>query len=98
MQTIISRSKPLLFIIKITSRNEFKKVLLQQDYNDLLYHYTIYSPDLIAKETIEYYYEVSDGKNKVKTDIYKVKITNDSNTDPLRLECEKWRIPDWRRN
>ena len=80
--------KTVALYYKNNGQEEFKKVLLQQDYNDLLYHHTIYSPDLIAKETIEYYYEVSDGKNKVKTDIYKVKITNDGNTDPLRLNVK----------
>ena len=61
---------------------------MQQDYNNLLYHYTVYSPDLIAKKSIEYYYVVSDGKNKIKTDTYKVNITSDRNLDPLRLNVK----------
>lgn len=80
--------KTVALFYKNNEQDEFKKVLLQQDYNDLLYHYTIYSPDLIAKEYIEYYYEISDGTNKVRTDIFKVKITNDANTDPLRLNVK----------
>ncbi len=80
--------KTVALFYKNNEQDEFKKVSLQQDYNDLLYHYTIYLPDLIAKDTIEYYYEISDGTNKVKTDIFKIKITNDANTDPLRLNVK----------
>ncbi|MCQ6274753.1 lamin tail domain-containing protein [Bacillus sp. V3B] len=80
--------KTIALFYKNNEQSQFKKVLLQQDYNDLLYHFTVYSPDLIAKESIEYYYEASDGKNKTKTETHKVTIKSDENSDPLRLNVK----------
>ena len=77
--------KTVALYYKNNEQTEYKKVLLQQDYNNLLYHYTVYSPDLIAKKSIEYYYVVSDGKNEIKSDTYKVNLTSDRNPDRLRL-------------
>ena len=77
--------KTVALYYKNNEQNDYKKVLLQQDYNNLLYHYTVYSPDLIAKKSIEYYYVVSDGKNEIKSDTYKVNLTSDRNPDRLRL-------------
>ena len=85
----------MLYIIKTTNK-ELKKILLQQDDNDLLYHYTIYSPDLIAKKSIEYYYVVSDGKNEIKRRHYKV-ILRVIRTDRLRLNVKN-EIPSREKN
>ncbi|WP_084552346.1 lamin tail domain-containing protein [Bacillus cihuensis] len=80
--------KTVALYYKNNEQTEYKRALLQQDYNDLLYHYTIYSPDLIGKENIEYYFIVSDGANEVKSNTYKVKITSDKNPDKLRLNVK----------
>lgn len=80
--------KTIALFYKNNEQSQFKKVLLQQDYNNLLYHFTVYSPNLIAKESMEYYYEASDGKNKTKTETYKVTITGDKNSDPLRFNVK----------
>lgn len=80
--------KTVALYYKNNEQSQYKKVLLQQDYNDLLYHFTVYSPDLIAKKYIEYYYMVSDGKNIIKTETYKINITSNQNPDPLRLNLK----------
>ncbi|HWO95043.1 MAG TPA: lamin tail domain-containing protein [Bacillus sp. (in: firmicutes)] len=80
--------KTVALYYRNNEQTEYKKALLQQDYNDQLYHYMIYSPDLIAKEYIEYYFNVSDGTNEVKSNTYKVKITSDKNPDKLRLNVK----------
>ena len=68
MPRIIRIVKTVALFYKNNEQTEFKKVLLQQDNQDHLYHFTVYWLDLIAKKSIEYYYVVSDGTNEIKSE------------------------------
>lgn len=70
---------------KTNDSNDYKSVILHQDYNTKFFNYTVYSPELIGKEYIEYFFVVSDGKNETKSNTFKVKITNERNMDSLRV-------------
>ena len=70
---------------KTNDESDYKSVILQQDYNTMFFNYTVYSPEIMGKEYIEYFFEVSDGKNETKSNTYKVKITNERNMDSLRV-------------
>ncbi|MBP3039570.1 lamin tail domain-containing protein [Bacillaceae bacterium Marseille-Q3522] len=80
--------KTVRLFYKINNQTEFNEVILQEDYNDILYHHTIYSPDLIGNEKVEYYFVTSDGTNEVTSETYEIKITNDLDLSSLRLNVK----------
>lgn len=84
--------KTVALFYKNNKEQHYKKVLLQQDYNDLLYHFTINAPDLIGKRSLEYYYVVSDGTNEVKSETYTVKVKGGRSDARLRLNVENGAI------
>ncbi|MBU7316212.1 S-layer homology domain-containing protein [Paenibacillus oleatilyticus] len=67
---------------------EYTKRYLYQNYNDKKYHYTVYSPDLIGKTYIEYYFKVSDGTNETTSPVYRSNVTGGMNKDSLRLNLK----------
>ncbi|MGD6816663.1 lamin tail domain-containing protein [Metabacillus sp. 113a] len=72
-----------------TDSGEFKEKIIKQDYNDTLFHHTVYSPDLIGKKSLEYYFVVSDGKNEIETGPVTVKITSTLDSSPLRMNLKE---------
>lgn len=77
--------KTVRLYYRTSGQEAYQTALLQQDYDDLMYHYKIYTPEIIAKEYVEYYFVVSDGSNEVTSETYKVKVTNDIDDSSLRL-------------
>ncbi|MEH7009533.1 hypothetical protein V7087_01740 [Neobacillus niacini] len=77
--------KTVRVFYKINDASDYKSVILQQDYNTKFFNYTVYSPEIIGKEYIEYFFVVSDGKNETKSNTYKVKVTNERKMDSLRV-------------
>ena len=74
--------KTVALYYKNNEKTEYKKVLLQQDYNDLaLSFYDLFTRSDCQRKSIEYYYVVSDGTNEVKSD-----------TIPSRLRMKRIRI------
>ncbi|NBD24450.1 lamin tail domain-containing protein, partial [Paenibacillus glycinis] len=55
---------------------------------DALYHFKLYSPELIGKTAIQYYFQVSDGTHVVKTDSTTVAITGGPDRSELRLNVK----------
>ncbi|MFC0272253.1 lamin tail domain-containing protein [Metabacillus herbersteinensis] len=80
--------KTVRFFYKIDNQTEYKDVIVKEDYDDLLYHHTIPSPDLIGNEQVEYYFVASDGTNEVRSETYQIKITSDIDTSSLRLNVK----------
>ncbi|QFT88014.1 Calcineurin-like phosphoesterase [Bacillus sp. THAF10] len=80
--------KTVRVFYRTNDQEEFSQAILPKDYNDLLYHYTIFSPDIIAKEYVEYYVEVSDGWNVVKSETYKIDVTTELDFSSLRLNVK----------
>ncbi len=77
---------------RTNEQETFQTALLTEDYDDMLYHYRIYSPEIIGKEYVEYYFVASDGVNQVTSDSYQVKVTNDLNDSSLRLNVSEGEI------
>lgn len=80
--------KSVRLYYKIDHQDEYSEGILQENYDDLLYHHTIYSPDLIGHKYVDYYFVVSDGTNEVKSESYRVTITNDLDDSSLRLNLK----------
>lgn len=66
----------------------YNEAILAEDFDDMMYHHTIYSPDIIAKEYIEYYFVVSDGTNEVTSETFKISIESGLNDSSLRLNVK----------
>ncbi|RAK19887.1 S-layer family protein [Anoxybacillus vitaminiphilus] len=77
--------KTVRLFYKHNEAAEYKSVDLIQDFNDSLYHYTIYSPELIGKSFIEYYVVISDGANDVTTEKQIIAITQEEKQQGIRL-------------
>ncbi|ETI68492.1 metallophosphoesterase, partial [Neobacillus vireti LMG 21834] len=69
-------------------QQEYNQVLLAEDFDDMMYHHTIYSPEIIGNQYVEYYFVVSDGTNEVTSETYKITITNDLDDSSLRLNVK----------
>ena len=80
--------KTVAFYYRLNDVAEFKKVYLRENFDDGLYHYTIYSPELIGKDYVEYYTEASDGTNMVTSEKRQVSITRDPKSIRFTIECE----------
>ena len=81
--------KTVAFYYRVNDVVEFKKVYLRENFDDGLYHYTIYSPELIGKDYVEYYTEASDGSNTVTSEKRQVSITRDPKASGLRLNVKE---------
>lgn len=84
--------KTVKVFYKVNDATEYKSVILQQDFNSKLFHYTVYSPEMIGKKYFEYFFILSDGINESKSQMYKVKITNEQNMDNLRVNISENQI------
>ncbi|MFD3447609.1 lamin tail domain-containing protein [Microbacteriaceae bacterium 4G12] len=80
--------KTVRVFYKTNDASEYKSVILQRDYNSLLFKHTIYSPEIIGKQYVEYYFVVSDGMNEVRSDTYKVKVISERDTSSLRINVK----------
>ncbi|WP_158299424.1 lamin tail domain-containing protein [Paenibacillus antri] len=67
---------------------DYTKRYLQENFNDSLYHYLIYSPELIGRHYIDYYFEYSDGANVRTTDPFRVRILSGRDTSNVRLNVK----------
>lgn len=77
---------------RTNEQETFQTALLTEDYDDMLYHHRIYSPEIIGKEYVEYYFVASDGVNQVTSDRYQVKVTNDLDDSSIRLNVNEGEI------
>ncbi|WP_052659534.1 lamin tail domain-containing protein [Bacillus alveayuensis] len=70
----------------------FKKINLEEDYNSRLYEHIIYSPEIIGRKFVEYYFKASDGTNIVTSETYTITIENVFDKKGLRLNVEDGQI------
>ncbi|UOQ46681.1 lamin tail domain-containing protein [Gracilibacillus caseinilyticus] len=70
----------------------FHKALLEEGEEQAIFTHRIYAPEMVGNETVEYYFEASDGTNLVKTDVKTVTIENDLDTRPVRLNVKEKQI------
>ncbi len=67
----------------------FAKVDLVHDWtDDTIYNHTIYRPELIGKETLEYYFVASDGTNETRTAVKTLQIEHPYKREGFRLNIE----------
>ncbi|WP_169507413.1 choice-of-anchor I family protein [Paenibacillus harenae] len=79
--------KSVALFYKNNLQSGYTKRYLQQSFADSMYHHMIYSPEMIGKEYIDYYLEVSDGFNKTTTDTYRLTVIGGLPQDGLRLNA-----------
>ncbi|MGO4107875.1 S-layer homology domain-containing protein [Paenibacillus sp. YAF4_2] len=80
--------KSVALYYKSNLDTQYTKRYLAESFDDTLYHYTVYSPELIGREYIEYYYVVSDGQNEVTSDKYRTQVKGNTDHSPLRLNVK----------
>ncbi|WP_371069007.1 lamin tail domain-containing protein [Sediminibacillus sp. JSM 1682029] len=73
---------------RTNEQEAYQSALLQEDYDDMLFHFRIYSPDIIAKEYVEYYFTASDGTNQTISDTYRIQVTSTLDDSSLRLNVQ----------
>lgn len=80
--------KSVALYYKSNLDTQYTKRYLAESFDDTLYHYTVYSPELIGREYIEYYYVISDGQNEVTTEKYRTQVTGNTDHSDLRLNVK----------
>lgn len=80
--------KTVKIFYKISGQEQFTEAIVKENYDDSFFHHTIYSPDLIGKEYVDYYLFASDGINDVTSETHRVQITNDLDQSSLRLNIK----------
>ncbi|WP_158560834.1 lamin tail domain-containing protein [Paenibacillus contaminans] len=80
--------KTMTLFYKTDDQADFTKANLRQDYGDKQYYYTIYSPELLGKSSVTYYYEASDGTNTARSGTKTIAIRSDRSEKPLRLNVK----------
>ncbi|MFS0865009.1 lamin tail domain-containing protein [Fredinandcohnia sp. 179-A 10B2 NHS] len=80
--------KSVRLFYKIDNQDTYREAILQENFDDLLYHHTIFSPDLIGNQYVDYYFVVSDGSTEVTSETYRVTITNDLDFSSLRVNVK----------
>nr|WP_306813067.1 S-layer homology domain-containing protein [Paenibacillus soyae] len=84
--------KTVLLYYKDDKESSYTKRYLTQSYNDSLFRQTIFSPQLIGRKYIEYYFEVSDGTNAVATMPKRVAILGGPEQADLRLNVKEGEV------
>ncbi|MBP3963430.1 S-layer homology domain-containing protein [Paenibacillus lignilyticus] len=87
-----NKVKSVALYYKSNLDSAYTKRYLEESFADTLYHYTIYSPELIGRNYLEYYYVISDGKNEVTSEKYRVNVTGNSDHSSLRLNVKDGEI------
>ncbi|MBP1083977.1 MULTISPECIES: lamin tail domain-containing protein [Bacillus] len=80
--------KTVNLFYKTDGEEDYKKATLSQDYNDTFYHHILYSPEIIGKTYVDYYFVVSDGTNQTESGNYRIAVTNDLDHSSLRMNVK----------
>ncbi|QKY68669.1 lamin tail domain-containing protein [Lentibacillus sp. CBA3610] len=76
--------KSVFLYYRTIAGNDFSKVSLERDENGV-YQHTIYEPELIGQENLDYYFVASDGQNQHTTETRTLSITHPNAETGLRL-------------
>ncbi|WP_083632234.1 metallophosphoesterase [Domibacillus antri] len=79
--------KTVRLFYKTNEIDTFTSVDLTKNAETDLYSHTVYSPDLLGKEILQYYVQASDGTNEVETNQTSIPILSD-NTEKTGLNVE----------
>jgi hypothetical protein len=79
--------KTVRLFYKTNETDEYRMVDLTKTYDSTIYTHSISSPDLLGRENLSYYVQVSDGANEVTSDVKKIDIlSDDSDMTGLNVE------------
>ncbi|MDQ0297890.1 hypothetical protein J2S78_000298 [Salibacterium salarium] len=70
---------------RTNDEEDYQSMSVQVNPDDGLYHGTIYAPELIANDTLEYYFRASDGTNQTESETHTIKINNELDESELRF-------------
>ncbi|CAN7213368.1 S-layer homology domain-containing protein [Paenibacillus sp. LjRoot153] len=77
--------KTVALYYKTEKQSTFSRKYLKESFADTLYHYTIFSPELIGNDYVDYYFVSSDGQNETTTATKRIAINGGSDHSALRL-------------
>lgn len=80
--------KTVKIFYKSSKDSQYREENVQINSNSLNYEYTIYLPEYIGSENIQYYFEASDGRNVMKSEVYKIFVQSKESKEPLRLQSD----------
>ncbi|MCI3922725.1 S-layer homology domain-containing protein [Paenibacillus sp. TRM 82003] len=80
--------KRLSLFYKISGQAAFTERYMLENFDTTFYHYTLYSPEMIGKSYVDYYYQVSDGQQVTTSDTYRVNLTGGLEAAELRLNAK----------
>ncbi|MBP1966416.1 S-layer homology domain-containing protein [Paenibacillus aceris] len=80
--------KTVALYYKTDKQSQYNKRYLKESFADTLYHYMIYSPELIGNSYVDYYFTASDGTNETVTQTKRVQIQGGSDHSSLRLNVK----------
>lgn len=80
--------KTVALYYKTDKQSQYNKRYLKESFADTLYHYMIYSPELIGNSYVDYYFTASDGTNETITQTKRVQIQGGSDHSSLRLNVK----------
>jgi hypothetical protein len=80
--------KTVKLFYKNNEQTGYRSVNLVENYDDQMYHHTVYLPEIIGKKSIEYYLGISDGPNTIETEKTTIKISGDQQEAALRLNVQ----------
>jgi hypothetical protein len=81
-------AKTVRLYYKNNEQADYRSVDLAENFDDQMYHHTVYLPEIIGKEYVEYYLLVSDGPNTIQTEKTTVKIIGDDQETGLRMNLK----------
>lgn len=80
--------KTVALYYKTDKQSQYNKRYLKESFADTLYHYMIYSPELIGNTYLDYYFTASDGTNETIIQTKRVQIQGGSDHSNLRLNVK----------
>ncbi|CAN7754280.1 S-layer homology domain-containing protein [Paenibacillus sp. LjRoot56] len=80
--------KTVALYYKTEKQPNYSKKYLKESFADTLYHYTVFSPELIGNAYLEYYFVTSDGVNETTSTTKRVAITGGADHSALRLNVK----------
>ncbi|MBM4760990.1 metallophosphoesterase [Bacillus sp. B15-48] len=80
--------KSVRLFYQLSGETEYKMKIIRQDGKDSLFKSLIYSPELIGKEYVDYYFVASDGTNETTSDTHRINIMSDFDQSSLRLNVK----------
>lgn len=77
---------------KTNTQDTYRSVALLENYDDKLYHHMVYLPELIGKDSLDYFVTYSDGIHDKTTETKTIDIVGGTESEALRLNVEEGTI------